>query len=378
MNRFKKKQAIIRFFCLVFVLLGTSHVHATILQIDGKVSSVVVPPLEVEDEIPGYLIATEHALNKGQFKSVLGMSQKILALQSDNVSAQALLGAAYTGLGDQKSAKGVFEQIRKSNPGDFSLYSYQARVYRIIGKLGKAEQLYKDGIKNSTEKTKLRMLLADLYGEQKKFEETSKLFEKVLEQKIVIPKDYLNASFALCRIDLQLQRYDRVVKRAKELIASYPPIPQGYTFLATAYLKKDKPKQAVAVYEALIHANPKISEPYQELALIYKEQLADDSKALQYAKKAVEEFPANAKSLDVLGWVLFRSNKFDQAVRQFQAAIQLAPEQAVYYYHLGLAQLQMKKNKSAKKSFVEALNRISQKEAPAFAAELKKRIRECG
>jgi len=207
--------ALVLFSCLVSGLLVVNSGQATRMQSAAETPSAGVAPLATEDEIPVYLARTEQVLRMGQFESVLGMSKKVLALQPGNVTARALLAAAYTGLGNQ------------------------------------------------------------------------------------------------------------------------------------------------------------------DLALIYIEQLGDSSKALEFAERAAVKFPKDAKSQDVPGWVLYKDNKFDRAVQQFESAIQVDPAQAAYHYHLGLAELQKGKKERAKKSFVEALDRVGKQGEQGFSAELNRRLKEC-
>ncbi len=380
MNNLRKKRGIIIFLLsyLISVTLTVDKIEATLVQPAVKKQDVEVASFSSEGEIPGYLTQTEQALREGRFDTVVAMSEKVLSQQPDNVTARALLAAAYSVLGSNELAQRELSKLQKSAPGNSSVYIYQAQAYQATGQEERAEKVFQEGIKNSTGKTELTILLAALYREQEKYKDAYKLLEDILQQKELTPKDYLNASFALCGINLHLQRYDQVVKQANQIITNYPPIPQGYNFLATAYLKKGDPTKAILAYKMLIEVNSKIAESYHNIALIYMDQLNNGNKALQYAEQAASQFPNDAKSQDVLGWVLYKGEMNDRAMQQFKLAIQLSPKRAVYHYHLGLAQLQAKNTMNAKKSFIEALNQTTSQGAENFAAELHRQIKKCG
>ncbi len=377
-SRLMKAGTVMLASCLASGLLLVNTGQATKMQGGIEISPPIVAPLNTKEEIPDYLVRAEQALRKGEFAVVLAMSNKVLALQAENITARALLAGAYSGLGNQEKYQEILSSIPEKDQGDPKLYFFSARANEAVGRFDLAEQIYKDGIQNSTNATVISMELAGLYVEQKKYAQASELYEKVLQQKNPGHKNYLNADFSLCRIDLQFKEYDRVIKRATDLIDRYPQLLQGYQFMATAYLGKGKPEQAVATYRKLLKVNEDFPEPYQELALIYMDKLGDNDKALVYAEQAAGKFVENAKSQDVLGWVLYKSNRLDRAVLQFEEAVRMAPDQAFFHYHLGLAELQLGNKSGAKKSFEEARNKVDGRNAQGFVAELDKKIKECG
>ena len=330
--------------------------------------------LTSEKDIPRHIFVAGQYLKAGKFKNVISICEQVLNMKPNHIEARALMAAAYKGLGDEEKFNKQAMLIKEQAPKSPALYLSLAQTYLAVKDFKNAESTYKEGIKTASEKTGLRMGLAALYLEKGRLNEASDQYREVLKKKDLATKHFLNANFALCRIDLQRKAYDKVIKRAKMVTDLYPPIPQGYLFLGTAHLGKGETDQAVRVYEKLMEVNPESPVSYQELALIYIDKLSDYKNALRYAEEAARKFPEDAKSQDVLGWVYYEKGKYPEALRGFQAAASLAQRNSQYHYHLGLAYQKMGDKAKAKDAFEQALRLLDPKGSEAFKKELKIRI----
>ncbi|HDM75274.1 MAG TPA: tetratricopeptide repeat protein [Deltaproteobacteria bacterium] len=330
--------------------------------------------LTSEKDIPRHILVAEQYLKAGKFKNVISICEQVLNMEPNYIEARALMAAAYKGLGDEENFSKEAGFIKKEAPKSPALYLSLAQTYLAVKDFKNAESTYKEGIKTASEKTRLRMGLAALNLEEGRLKEASDQYREVLKKKDLATKHFLNANFALCRIDLQRKAYDDVIKRAKMITDLYPPIPQGYLFLGTAHLGKGETDQAVRVYKKLMEVNAKSPVSYQELALIYIDKLSDYKNALRYAEEAAQKFPKDAKSQDVLGWVYYQKGKYPEALRGFQSAASLAERNPYYLYHLGLTHQKMGEKNRAKEAFEQALRLLSPKESEAFEKELKRRI----
>ncbi|WP_419608386.1 tetratricopeptide repeat protein [Thiolapillus sp.] len=248
-------------------------------------------------------------------------------------------------------------------------------VYQVKNDSAAAEQIYLQGIDKAADKVSLRRELAHLYLKQQRYQEAEAQFKEVLKQKGLSLDHTLNANFALCRIGLRNKAYDDVIKRAKRLIALYPPLPHGYQFLASAYLAKGKVDAAISVFESLVEANRQSPVPYQELAIIAMDRKQAYKQALNYAREGAKRFPDDARTQDVLGWVYYQQGDYESASSQFQIATRQAPDNARFFYHLGLALQKLGKKEQARATYRRAIGLINQAESEAFAEELKLRIK---
>lgn len=333
--------------------------------------------LASEKDIPRHIWVAGQYLRAGKFKNVISICEQVLGLKANQIDARAYMAAAYKGIGDEKKFNKEAGLIKKQAPGSPALYLALAQTYLALKDFKNAESSYKKGLKTATEKTELRMDLAALYAQKGRLKEASGQYLEVLKTKNLSTKHFLNANFALCRIDLQRKAYNKVIKRAGMVTDLYPPIPQGYLFLANAYLGKGETDQAIKVYKKLMGVNSKSPVSYQELTLIYIDKLNDYQNALRYAEEAAQKFSEDAKSQDVLGWVYYNNGKYAEALKGFQDAVRLAPNSPQYHYHLGLVHQKMGEKIRAREAFEQALNLLGPNASKEFAEEIRNGIDQC-
>ena len=372
----------LRVFVILFFLGVILSQSRSVLAIPVQDESLPLPKpgemvLTSEKDIPRHIWVAGQYLRAGKFKNVISICEQVLDLKPNQIDARAYMAAAYKGMGDAEKFKKEAGLIKKQAPRSPALYLALAQTYLVLKDFKNAESSYKKGLKTASEKTELRMGLAALYAQKGRLKEASNQYLEVLKKKGIATKHFLNANFVLCRIDLQRKAYDKVIKRAGMVTDLYPPIPQGYLFLANAYLAKGETDQAIKVYKKLMGVNSKSPVSYQELALIYIDKLSDYKKAFRYAEEAARRFPKDAKSHDVLGWVYYEEGKYPEALKQFETAIRIAEDNPQYLYHLGLARYKMGDKARAKQAFEQALSLLDPKESKAFWKELKSRIDQC-
>jgi tetratricopeptide (TPR) repeat protein len=90
-------------------------------------------------------------------------------------------------------------------------------------------------------------------------------------------------------------------------------------------------------FQQAIDLAPRAAVASNNLAWIYAEEGTNLDIALQLAQSAVQVAPRLPQVHDTLGWIYFKKQMPDRAVASFRESVKLAPESAIYQYHLGLA-----------------------------------------
>ncbi len=316
-------------------------------------------------------------LRQREFQNALLTSEQIIALDPTNIKAHAAHAAALAGLGKLEEFTKESAQLKQKAPDNPYVYLYPALALQAASAPEKAEKWFIEGINQTKGNDQLLMGLASFYFSQKQLNKAVERYEQILESNNPGAQNFLNANFGLCRIDLEQKMYDSVIKRTKNLIELFPVLPQAYRFQAEAWLKKDEPQKAAEAYKMLLQANPKIVLPYEQLTLLYLNQLSDRKTARIYAEEAVKKFPNDGKAQDILGWFYYKTGRLDKAQKYFTAATDIAPQNPIFHYHLGLSLLKSGKKTAAKKSFQQALALFKTDQQPNFARELQSRVDEC-
>ena len=76
---------------------------------------------------------------------------------------------------------------------------------------------------------------------------------------------------------------------------------------------------------------------------------------LRLARTAWAQLPESPEVNDTLGWVYYRSNQAGLAVAPLQKAVERAPQDPIYHYHLGLAYAKLGSDANARTSLQAAL-----------------------
>jgi predicted Zn-dependent protease len=99
-----------------------------------------------------------------------------------------------------------------------------------------------------------------------------------------------------------------------------------------------------------------------QLAFVYIEHGGDINAALSLALAARQKLPESAEVLDTLGWAYYKLGSARAAVPLLSDATRRAPDNPVFSYHLGMAQLAAGDIAAADQSLRQVLQRT-----PEFA-----------
>lgn len=108
----------------------------------------------------------------------------------------------------------------------------------------------------------------------------------------------------------------------------------------------EKLEEALADFNKAVILAPKLCSAYVQKCFVeYRYALAVQNQvqvynAIQATQKAIEMYPNNIESFNILAQILTEQQQFDKADELFEKAIALAPTHATLYVHRGLLYLQ--------------------------------------
>jgi tetratricopeptide (TPR) repeat protein len=117
--------------------------------------------------------------------------------------------------------------------------------------------------------------------------------------------------------------------------------------------KGDRPR-AKQVYEAVVARDKRAGVASNNLAWIYAEEGRLDE-ALRLARIAQEQLRRRPEAEDTVGWIQLRKGVTADAIAAFTRAVERAPNNPVYHYHLGLAYLQSGEKQRGRSELQRAL-----------------------
>ena len=113
--------------------------------------------------------------------------------------------------------------------------------------------------------------------------------------------------------------------------------------------------QAEKHYERALTIDAAAPIAANNLAWLYAERGKNLEAALRLAQRASEALPGSPEVHDTLGWVHYKRQASDQAIAALRTTVELAPREATYQYHLGLAYAQNNEPQHARDALERAL-----------------------
>ena len=211
----------------------------------------------------------------------------------------------------------------------------------IEGALGKAVAAYKKAYELDPQgmKDKVSPLLekaANSYKEQAdnlyvehNLEKTADVFAQAYDLQIEAP---LNKADTVCSfyagyLYTTLQKFDRAQKYLSEAIAhGCESNGETYYYLYHAYHGQQNLEKAKETLLAALTKYPKNSQILEELIYLYTEMKEDPNGIVPYIQTALEADPKNAELWAGLGNVYDNIGKSDEAIKAFEKAREIAPD----------------------------------------------------
>ena len=173
----------------------------------------------------------------------------------------------------------------------------------------------------------------------------------------VLDKDATNleAYTVLGDIYMRQQRLDEARREFEELARRNPESVPARTMIGMILFAQQKQEESKKVYEQILATTNRAPVAANNLAWIYASQGQQLDIALQLAQDAKRLMPDSADVNDTLGWVYYKKDLHQMAVKTFESSVQKDPRNAMYLYHLGLAAAKAGEADKARKALEEAL-----------------------
>jgi Flp pilus assembly protein TadD len=150
-------------------------------------------------------------------------------------------------------------------------------------------------------------------------------------------------------------RLDDAKRELEEVTRRRPESVPARTMIGIILDAQGKFDESQKMYEAIISSTTRAPVAANNLAYIYAERGERLNEALTLAQRAKEQMPESHEISDTLGWVYYKKDMANLAVRPFEASVERDPKNAMYHYHLGLAYAKTGEAAKARKSLELAL-----------------------
>jgi len=179
--------------------------------------------------------------------------------------------------------------------------------------------------------------------------------EKMLKRAIEADPGALEAYSTLGQVYLQQRRIeDARHEFERRSVLETRPV-SSLTMVALIYQMQNRTEDAKRVFEKVLELDPKASVAANNLAWIYAENGGNLDVALQLAQTALSALPDSGEATDTLGWIYLKKEVYGLSIATLRRAVQVAPTNPTFHYHLGLAYARSGDKDRAKSTLQAAL-----------------------
>jgi len=273
---------------------------------------------------------------KKDYTTAANMFETILSRDTVSVESKLRIGEVYFGQMQKDSSlipvtQRIFERIREAHPEDW-------KAYWFLGAIGAVSHNDSLSIPNFRRVTELAgwnadgwVYLSSVFLEQNNFEEVVSILESALK---IVPDDYrvnLFLGIAYSRLGRNEDAVP-VLERARELNADDIGV---MSQLALVYDTMKHFSESDKLYEEAIKKDPGNSLLLNNYSYSLSERGLQLQRALEMAKKAVDDDPENSSYLDTIGWIYFHLGEFKEAEHYILKSLEKGDVSAVVHEHLG-------------------------------------------
>jgi tetratricopeptide (TPR) repeat protein len=263
-----------------------------------------------------------------------------------------------------RTATDLLRRALDRSPPHVAALTLLARIHRAEGDYREAGRVLERALEDHPRDPDRWAQAADAYLDAHRYENAASVAEEGL---LLFPGNYALAG-AAARARLRSGDHERALDHFQQALdlrtadASSPqetaPLKAG---LGLAYTHLDRPEDADATFDAARTAAP--NHPTVLRRLAYSLALRDTQldRALDLARRAVDQSPNNPRSLDTLGWVYFRRGDLTAARRHLQDALGLGPPSARLLEHYGDVQHALGNDATAREYWQKALDRAPER-----------------
>lgn len=327
---------------------------------DKEVENIYKKLLELSPEsIDNYIRFANFYSNHKDYQKVVNVYLKGLYFNKNSPRLQVGLGYAYLLNGELAKSQECFKKILEKDFTNVDALTGLGHIDDLLGEKDQAAQIYQLSL--AIDPTHLTTLsyLADLYMQEKKYEQALHLFEKIHKiapDQVWVKQSLLQAELAPTLEEIKALESSGDIKGAiskyQQLLLMYPDDIDAYNELSRLYFSLNQYKEAIFLLQKGLDANPKANQLRVHLGLAYI-GVNHLTKAKELLQIAFINNPKDTEALAGLGRIAALTGDVKTAEHFYQAALDLNQNDLLTLSYYGQFSLEQKKFSRAQRLFEE-------------------------
>ncbi len=180
-------------------------------------------------------------------------------------------------------------------------------------------------------------------------------------------------------IHMELKEWDQAKAAFEKAAEANPKFFKSFYKLGQVYERMDKPQEALTQYTKAVQAGPRFMPAYSQLGRLYAalELYPQAAQVLQSALKVAHPGSEDAALIHhLLGTVYQQEEKYDQAIAEFKAALDIDPQMGETLFSLGWTYSLTKDTEEAKRFLTKFIESAGNKTPGHYVTAAKNRMSE--
>lgn len=305
------------------------------------------------NNVPALHAMTEIRLIQQDWAGAQEYARKVEKGGGDVNFSEQVMGSVYLAQKKIDLSIAAFKRAHLLAPKSSRPMVALVRTYVRHGKREEAKKFLSNVIRAYQGNVMAYVLLGQIYTLEESWDKAEEVFRRVKEIRPKSPIGYRSLTA------LHFRKGDYAASE-KALLEGLAAIPENITLrisMAGLSEKRKDFEKAIKIYEKIVSNNPEVNIAVNNLASMLSDHRTDPEslrRALDLAKRfRNSKFPF---FLDTLGWIHYRMNNYERAIRYLEKVVEALPAVAIFRYHLGMSYLAVNNRPSAKKELEKAVS----------------------
>jgi len=329
-------------------------------------------------------------IKKGATAAAVDLLTSLVKDQPNVAEAQYLLASAYLAQQQPTKALVVYRGMAELFPKDPQPVYLIGTMLLAQRQLAEARQAFEKSLEISSNYLPAAERLVDLDIAEKNYAAAMDFAQKLIDKQ---PK--LGQAWAIRgKVYLAQRDVDHAEADLLKAVDLDPKLEPAYTLLAQIYIASNRQDQAIAklktaveeskddkdkavpalvqlatlqqslrhysdardAYEKVLTISPNLALAFNNLAVLYSDNLGQLDKAYDFAKKARDAVPNDPHIADTLGWILFKRAEYGNALPLLQESASKLSGEPDVQFHLGMTYYMLGQEEPARSALQKAVD----------------------
>ena len=304
------------------------------------------------DEAQILNIISQSFIRLGDFDMAIEVTGRISELYPEDYFAKRRYALLLFTYGDKQKADSALADLSTSVEYDPIIYYYRGRIAQLDENYSRAESMYVQAIAINDTLTEAWIYLAFTRHLLDDFEQTLATFDSAL---VKCPGDSLDLFYYKGMSFSREEKFAEAVEYYLKILKAEPENIGVIFNLGAAYERIKDFDKSEEMFLGLLDIRPDHAMTLNYLGYMYADMGINLNQAEKMIKKALEFAPDNSAYLDSYAWVMYKKEKYKDALKYQLKALEGDSKDALLFEHMGDIYFALKKITEAKYHWNKAL-----------------------